>query len=134
VSVKNENGFTLVEAMVAAVIAVLAAVGLAYSFGLGRSFINRFEVGRAALGVAQQRLEVLHTLPASAPEFDTDSTHYRSFYHGGSPAGLESWEVTWYNDPTTTRANDLKLVTVTVSWRIGALADSISLSRLFIPG
>jgi hypothetical protein len=120
--------------MVAVVIAVLAAVGLAYSFGLGRSFINRFEIARAALGVAQQRLETLHTLPGAAAEFDTDSTHYREFYHGGAPAGLESWQVTWYNDPSTTRANDLKLITVTVSWRMGAVTDSVSLSRLFVPG
>src|SRR2546426_12733052 len=39
----TEQGFSLIEAVVATVIAALAVVGLAHTFGLGRAFINRFE-------------------------------------------------------------------------------------------
>lgn len=120
--------------MVAMIIAILAVVGLAYSFGLGRSFINRFEIARAALAVAQQRHESLFSLPRSATEFDADSIHVRPFSHGAREVGEERWQVTWYNDPSTTlRANDLKLVTVTVRWLQGSVPDSVNLSRLYLP-
>lgn len=119
--------------MVAAVIAVLAVIGLAHTFGLGRAFINRFEVARAALGAAQERLELLQVTPRSSADFSPDSLHVRPFTHFGRQVGTEEWAVTWYDDPAMPGTNDLKRVTVTVRWIQGSLADSLSLSRLFQP-
>jgi len=133
----REAGFSLIEAIVATVIATIAVVGLAHTFGLGRSFINRFEVARAALGVAQQRLEILHTEPRTSDSFSMDSLglHIRPFNHGGREIGTEEWIVSWYNDPdpTTAPANDLKQVTVRVCWSHGTIADTVALTRLFLP-
>ena len=126
-------GFSLVEAMVATIIATIAVVGLAYSFGLGRSFINRFEVARAAMAVAQDRLDILHVTRRSADDFSPDSVHIRPFNHAGRETGVEQWTVAWYDDPATPTSDDLKKVTVTVRWTQGSLTDSISLSRLFLP-
>jgi hypothetical protein len=118
--------------MVATVIATVAVIGLAYSFSLGRGFINRFEMARAGLATAQQRLELLHE--TTDPTAMADSLHERPFNHGGREAGVESWTVAWYDDPGTPGSSqDLKLVTVTVRWSMGGLADSVRLSRLFLP-
>src|SRR5262249_5885492 len=83
----SEARFTLVEALVAAIIAVLAVVGLAHTFGLGRAFINRFEVARAALGAAQERLELLQITPRTSADFSPDSLHVRPFSHSGRDVG-----------------------------------------------
>ena len=129
-----EAGFSLIEALAATVIATVAVVGLAYTFGLGRSFINRFEVARAALGIAQQRLELLHTEPLGSADFSEDSLHVRPFNHAGRELGTECWAVTWYDDPATPgMTHDLKRVTVTVRWMQGSVADSVIMSRLFYP-
>ena len=120
--------------LLAAVGTTLAVMGLAHTFGLGRAFINRFEVARAALGVAQQRLEILHTEPRDSEDFSSDSLHVRPFERAGRVLGTEEWAVTWYDDPATPGvSHDLKLVTVTVHWNFGTQADSISLSRKFFP-
>ena len=47
------------EALTAATISVIAVLGLAYSFGVGRGMVNRYEVAHAALGEAQAQLEAL---------------------------------------------------------------------------
>ena len=44
----SESGFSLMEAIVATAIAVIAVLGLAYSFGQGRAMIGRYEISRAA--------------------------------------------------------------------------------------
>ena len=118
--------------MVATVIATVAVIGLAYSFSLGRSFIDRFEVARAALNIAQQRLELMHG--NLDPEAWADSLHQRPFNYSGREIGLEEWTVSWYDDPgTSTTTQDLKRVTVSVSWSMGGQADTVSLNRLFLP-
>lgn len=131
---RAEAGFSLVEAIAATVIGTIAVIGLAYSFSLGRSFINRFEVARAGLGVAQQRLDLLRGIPKdSLGLLAGGSTHVRSFQHGGREVGTEEWTVSWFDDPATAGANDLKRVTVRVLWSRGSIADTVTLTRLFLP-
>src|SRR5688572_23608911 len=118
----HEHGFSLVEALVAVSIATIAVLGLAHTFGLGRGFINRFEVARAALGVAQQRLELLHGVPSNSEMFATDSLHFRPFMQGGGERGVEEWRVTWFDDPASpATTHDLKQVSVVVRWNMGAV-------------
>lgn len=118
--------------MVATVVATVAVLGLAYTFSLGRGFINRFEIARSALTVAESRLEQLHGDPDS-PALSTDSTHVRPFNLGGREIGLEEWIVVWFNDPSIPGTQDLKQVTVIVSWSMSGQPDSVRLSRLFRP-
>ena len=91
-------------------------------------------MARAALGVAQQRLEILHVEHRDSIDFSTDSLHVRPFEHAGRQIGTEEWAVSWYDDPATPNmVDDLLRVTVTVRWNFGSLPDSVSLSRLFLP-
>ena len=130
---RSEAGFSLMEAIVATVIATIAVVGLAHSFGLGRSFINRFETARAALGVAQKRLEIIHAGSDPLSNLATGILHLGPFEHGGHRVGSEEWNVTWYDDPATPDPRDLKLVTVRVFWSQGTISDTVTLTRLFLP-
>jgi hypothetical protein len=119
--------------MVALVIAVLAVMGMAQTFGTGRALINRFEVSRAALAATQERLEYFKTLPSNAPEFSTTTPHSIPFMHRGTPVGTVRWTVGWYDDPATSSTRDLLKVTVTTQWTEASLSDSMSLTRLFLP-
>jgi hypothetical protein len=121
------------EAIVATVIATIAVIGLAYSFSQGRSLIDRFEVARAALGVAQGRMERLSFLP-----LDSDSlvegaypATPNDFVFEGRTLGTEGWRVEAFDDPATGGPNDMKRVTVTVSFATGSVGDSVVLRRLF---
>src|SRR6187399_3619811 len=62
-----EAGFTLIEAMVATVIAVIAVVALAFTFGAARGLVDRYAVARSGLAVAEQRMERLSVLGLRDP-------------------------------------------------------------------
>lgn len=138
----DSRGFSLIEAMVATAIAVIAVIGLAYSFGQGRSMIGRYDVARSALAAAQDEMETLSVTLA------TDSTlalgagnspglHGRPFTIDGRTLGTIQWVVTAYDDPADGIGGadpdplDLKNVVVTVSWTDGFIPGSVSLSRFF---
>lgn len=132
---RDQRGFSLTETVVAVSIAVIAILGLAYTFGLGRGFIARYEVARTALGEAQQRMESLAALPPALLVLGTaDSV---AFVVRGSALGHTSWRVEPVDEPADGlggadadgNPNDLKRVTVVVRWT----HDRIELRRLF-PG
>lgn len=128
----NEKGFSLMEAMTAAVISVIAVLGLAYSFGVGRSLVNRYELARAALGEAQSQLESLTLLPVSDPTLALGYLSMPSpFRYKGATLGTEYWRVVGYDEPHLAGSQDLKRVIVTVRWAQGARPDSVSLERLW---
>ncbi len=133
---RGQRGFSLVEAVLATAIAVVAVLGLAYTFGVGRGLIGRYEIARAALGVAQSRMEQLAVLPATL--LTPGTTGSATFDYRGTSYGTERWNVSWYDaafDSTggsdSDGPNDLKQARVSVSWGAGAEADSIVLTRLF---
>jgi prepilin-type N-terminal cleavage/methylation domain-containing protein len=133
---RGQRGFSLIEAVVAIVIAVIAVLGLAYSFGLGRGFIGRHEVARVALASAQRRLDSLAVLTAA--QLVPGTADSVAFVVHGRTLGWESWRVEWVDERIDSlggsdldgNPNDLKRATVRVRWTQGA---EISLSRLF-PG
>jgi hypothetical protein len=130
----DERGFSLVEALTAATISVIAVMGLAYSFGVGRGLVNRYEVARAALGEAQSQLEALQL----APRNDASMTiGYVSpptpFLYEGATLGTSSWRVVAYDDPSLPGTVNLKRVIMTVQWTRNAQTDSVSLERLWQP-
>jgi hypothetical protein len=122
--------------MVATIIAVIAVLGLAHSFGTGRALIDRFETARDALALAQSRIEILSRLPLGTPDLSPGT-------HGPTPVqinagmlGDETWTVVWVNDPADGTPDldpqDYKRVTVAVSWANGGIPDTISLFRQFL--
>ncbi len=130
----NERGFSLMEALTAATISVIAVLGLAYSFGVGRGLVDRYEVARAALGEAQSQLEALTLLPNSDP---TLALGYMGtptpFRYEGTTLGDESWRVVAYDEPNLPGTANFKRVIMTVRWRQSTRADSVSLERLWQP-
>ena len=128
------------EAITGTVIATIAILGLAHSFGIGRALINRYEVARVALGVAQSRIETLRTEAQGAPDFDIGVHGPYDFAAGGATLGREYWTVAWVDDPIDGTGGgdpdggrDLKRVVVTVAWGQGIEADSLQVSGRFLP-
>src|SRR5262249_7513644 len=66
----DAGGFSLIQGIVAVVIAAIAVIGLAHSFGIGRGLIDRFESARDGLGVAQQEMEILSMIRLDSDSLD----------------------------------------------------------------
>lgn len=130
----DERGFSLMEALTAATISVIAVLGLAYSFGIGHGLVDRYEVARAGIGVAQAQLESMAALPRTDPQL---AIGFRSpatpFLYEGREVGSSDWRVTALDDPDLPGTADLKRVVVTVRWRQETRMDSLSLERLWLP-
>jgi prepilin-type N-terminal cleavage/methylation domain-containing protein len=136
----SEHGFSLIEVMVAAVVAVIAVLGLAYSFSAGRGLIDRYAAARDALEAAQGRLDFL----AMEAVRDPAAADLTVGVHGPTPrvlnhnlTGTEKWTVIWVDDPVDNGLgdadpNDYKRVTVEVAWQQGGLQDRIRMSRTFL--
>ena len=133
---RNQRGIGLMEVVVATVVAVIAVVALAYSFGMGRSLVNQFEIARIALAAAHRRMEALSPLPATAPEL-LIGTHPPSGTYpvqvDGRTVAFESWKVEAYDDPVDGLDGDmdLKRVTATVSWGHGGPNETVVFTRFF---
>ena len=133
---RDQRGFSLIEAVVATAIAVIAVIGIAHSFGMGRALITRYEVGRVALGLAQRRMETFAMRPSA--EIAITPGDSVQFVYEGVPLGYESWAVAWVDDPydgtgggdTSNGPNDMKRVTVAVRWGTGSNANAVILNRL----
>ncbi len=128
----DERGFSLMEAIVATIIAVLAVIGLAHTFGLGHGLIDSYASSRAALGEAQRRMEWLGTLPVSSDSIQVDGL-YPSPAGTFSVPGVVSGTYQWSAAPDTIFgvANAMRRVTVLVVYPLGGASDTLRLSRLF---
>src|SRR5262245_19101016 len=134
-----EAGFTLIEAIVATVIAVIAVIGLAFTFSAGRGMVDRYAAARDGLAAAQQRMERLSVLGLRDPQnlelaAGTHGPFPRSL--NGNATGTEEWTVTWVDDPANNAGgptpNDYKLVVVEVRWMAGAIQDHVQRSRIIL--
>jgi type II secretory pathway pseudopilin PulG len=56
---RNQSGFGLVDVLVASLVAGVAIVGIALLFGSGSAWVSLLGEDRVALGLAEQRIEVL---------------------------------------------------------------------------
>src|SRR5262245_34089640 len=116
----DERGFTLIEAMTASIIAVIAVIGLAFTFSTGRGMIDRYAKARDSLAAAEQCMERLSVLGLRDPT----NTDLDPGVHGplprplnGDASGTVQWTVTWVDDPADNAGgdsdpNDYKQVTV----------------------
>ncbi|TMQ70267.1 MAG: hypothetical protein E6K80_09035 [Candidatus Eisenbacteria bacterium] len=135
-----EAGFTLIEALVASLIAVIAVMGLAFTFSAGRGMIDRYATARDALAATEQRMERLSILSLK----DAGNADLAPGTHGplprplnGNMSGTERWTVTWIDDPVDNAGgdpnpNDYKQVTVDVRWMSGAVQDHVQLTRIVV--
>jgi prepilin-type N-terminal cleavage/methylation domain-containing protein len=141
-SSRESRGFSLIEVMVAAVVAVIAVLGLAFSFSAGRGLIDRYAVARDALEACQSRLDSLAMEAVKDPAAAdlTVGTHTRpgNITLNKNQTGTEQWTVVWVDDPVDGTAgadedpNDYKRATVEIDWRQGSLQDHIRMSRSFL--
>lgn len=129
----DQQGFSLIEALTATVIAVIAVLGLAYTFSVGRSQVSRFEVARAALGEVEARMERLLLLADAQPGSDSLLVGYRSplqpFTYRGATLGTVWWHVAPYDDPQLPDNPDLRRLIVCVRWNT-SVPDSVQFSQL----
>src|SRR5215475_7321708 len=109
-SFREQRGFSLIEVMVAAVVAVIAVLGLAFSFSAGRGLIDRFAVARDALEAAQSRLDSLAVEAVQDPAASdlTVGTHVRpgNITLNHNQTGTEQWTVVWVDDPVDNFPSD----------------------------
>jgi type II secretory pathway pseudopilin PulG len=129
----REAGFSLIEALTATVIAVIAVLGLAYTFSVGRGQVNHYEVARAALGEAESHMESLLLLADATPTSDSLEVGYRSptspFTYGAAPIGTLWWHIDPYNDPDLPANPDMRRLVVCVRWNT-SMPDSVQFSQL----
>lgn len=126
--------------MVAAVIAVIAVVGLAYTFSSGRGLIDRYATARDALEAASRRLETLAMearKDVATPSLALGNHAPIALTLNQNQTGSETWSVAWANDPVDnlggdTDPNDYKRVTVKVRWNQAGIVDSVMLTRTFL--
>jgi hypothetical protein len=131
-SSRGERGVGLMEIIVATVIAVIAILALAYTFGTGSGLVGRYAGARVGLAAAQRRLEILSTLPASAPELQLHSVHLNDIQLEGGTVARETWTVNAWDDPADGVSGDVDLKRVRVNVRFGqGPNDTLSLTRLF---
>ncbi len=122
------------EALTAATVAVIAVLGLAYSFGMGRGLVDRYEVARAALGEAQSQLEALTLVQSSDPVLAIGYVApLTPFRYEGVTRGGQNWRVVAYDEPNLPGNANLKRVRVIVRWQQDTLQDSLTLERLWLP-
>jgi hypothetical protein len=126
--------------MVAAVVAVIAVLGLAYCFSAGRGLIDRFAAARDALEAAQSRLDSLAMEAVKDPAAAdlTVGIHVRpgNITLNHNPSGTERWTVVWVDDPVDNPGDsdphDYKRATVEIDWQQGSLPDHVRMSRSFL--
>jgi len=124
----------LAEIVAATLIATLAVVGLAYSFGVGRGLIDRYQVARRAMGRAQLVVDSLVTVPPLALNSGS-----QTFWTGYPTSGITRWTISWVDDPIDRTAgssppdlnpNDMKRILVEVSWQIASARDTLRMTRI----
>jgi hypothetical protein len=119
--------------MAAMLITVVAIMGLAHTFGLGTSFIDRYATARAALARANGQLEnVRGQVKSGAGLANADSSS--SILLAPGQAGMLHTVIEGQDDPAdgTGGAADYFRVTASVSWTQAGMTDSVQVATLML--
>lgn len=123
------RGATLFEVMVASLVFLAGSLGAMAYLGHGRIALLREGRGRIAAQAAHSRLEELRTVRYAElegfAEVDTPVAL-------GGVDGSRTTEITPV-DENENGATDYKMVSVTVSWLMGDIAQEVNLVTLFAP-
>lgn len=131
-----ERGLGLFEVIAATLIASLAVLGLAYSLGIGRGLIDRYEAARVAMGEAQRVVDSLAVQPPGSLVSSGEP-----LVLSGSTVGSIAWTIDpCVDDPADgiggadadNNTCDMKRITVLVSWNLGGSSDNLGLTRLVL--
>ncbi|MFI5362009.1 MAG: carboxypeptidase regulatory-like domain-containing protein [Elusimicrobiota bacterium] len=150
-NIRNARGVTLVELMVAMAILTIGILGLTAAFGSIQKAVQVAKTKTLASNLAQEQLQILSELgyyqllvtPAPATVAGTnipyDSTYFppQTVLQGGI-------QYTWYTcvyvveeingviqkDPPSTPDTGLRLVTMSVTWSVGGVAQQATVNKL----
>ena len=125
--IRNANGFTLIEALVAVAVMAIVVSGLA---SMGVTTIQADTQSRrvsAATALAQAKLEELHGLRRSNTAWTVGSHSQTGLDENAEPGG--SYTRQWTVQNNYNGFSKLSRVTVTVSWDDGA--GSVRVASLF---
>ena len=125
--IRNANGFTLIEALVAVAVMAIVVSGLA---SMGVTTIQADTQSRrvsAATALAQAKLEELRGLRRSNTAWTAGNHHETGLDESGESGG--SYTRQWTVQNNYNSYNKLSRVTVTVSWDNGA--GSVRVASLF---
>lgn len=131
----NQRGLGIAEVIASTLIAALAVIGLAYSLGVGRGLIDRYQYARNALGQVSGVLDSLTTLniPLATPSLVS-----RDFIVNGAKVGTLTCITEWADDPADGTypidpdTNDVKRVVVRAEWDRNGVHDEVALERLAV--
>jgi len=129
---RGERGIGLFEVIAGTLVATIAVLGLAYSFGIGRGLVDRYQVARRALGRAQL---IVDSLVVQAPQLVASGSE--PFWIDGRSVGTTRWTVRWVDDPVDGLSGsdsdplDLKLLEIEVGWQLGPSGDTLRVNRIF---
>src|SRR5262249_36090143 len=125
---RNE-GFSVVELMVALTVLGIGIIGLANVFPLGSSNQLRDRLRTSATDIAQQKMEQLRLEAWSAADL-TDGTHPSMSGESLSLQDEGSFTRKWFVTTQSGNFSDMKLVTVQVTWQF-MRKDTVQLVSYF---
>lgn len=118
---KSAAAVTLIEVMVAVLIATIVIIGGSLLFVTGRSQINQQKHHRAAIQLAAQKLEELK------------ADNYDDIVEGDTEESLSLEDLSYSRSTHTEDAGSYKEVTVTVSWGLTGNEHNVSLVTSIAP-
>ena len=112
---KRNRGFTLIEVMIAIAIIAIALVVILHSYGLGVSMASESQDFSLATLLAQKKMAEIEI--GGFPEIGEEEGDFTEEYPSTSEIPLE-WRTRfrWEEKVTETPVEDLRKVTLTISW------------------
>ncbi|MFQ5588910.1 MAG: prepilin-type N-terminal cleavage/methylation domain-containing protein [Nitrospiria bacterium] len=113
--IKNQQGFSLIETIVATSVLSAGLLGLIGMFGAGYSALNGGESRTLASKLARDQMEKLRSIPAALTPLSEEALPNgmkRAWSVAKDPADANMWvvtvEVTWKNLQNKTRTIEIK--------------------------